>query len=111
MDEQEKKTKLVDQVKRKCHVSWDDDITNQRLEDDIIPTAKAYMTERLALPEGYDFLTPGTVNILFLAYCFYLFNDAEDEFELNYASTMRAARRTWEVNEYVEETESPSELP
>lgn len=96
--------KLVDQVNRKCHVSWEDEITNARIEEDIIPTAKAFMIERLALPEDYDFSTPGAVNVLFLAYCFYLFNDAEDEFEVNYAAAMRAARRHWEVVAYVDGT-------
>ena len=47
---------------------------------------------------------------MFLAYCFYLFNDAEDEFEVNYAAMMRAARRRIEVDEYVAETETSAEL-
>ena len=61
MDEREKA--LAGQVYRKCHVSWEDNITYKRIELDIIPTAKAYLTERLALPEDHDFGKPGTVNV------------------------------------------------
>lgn len=90
---------LVAQVKRKLHITWDDEHTNA-VVDDIIPTAKAVIIEKVGITDpDYNFTTPGPENLLFLALCFYLYNDAEDEFEANYFTEILQTRRKWELRE------------
>ena len=95
---------LTRQVKSKLALTWDDEITDERIAD-VIASAKVYLTERLALPPDFDFSTPGPENTLFLTYCYYEYNDAADEFETNYQAILNAVRRTWEVKAYVKEEE------
>lgn len=97
--------KLRGQVTRKLRVTWDDPDTKSLIEDDIIPSAEAVLAERIGIPpdKQFDFADPGMENELFLALCFYKWNDAEDEFYANYEEQIAQARRKWEVLQYVEE--------
>ena len=94
---------LSEQVRRKLRVTWSDVATDARIDYDIIPAARLSLAFILGLPEDFDFSQSGQENILFLALCFYLWNDAEDEFKANYAADIVQCRRKWEVAAFVEE--------
>lgn len=104
--------KLLNQVTRKLRVTWDDPDTKSLVEGDIIPSAKAVLTERIGIPSvaQFDFSVPGMENELLLALCFYKWNDAEDEFYANYEEQIFQARRKWEVLQYVEEAAQTSDV-
>jgi hypothetical protein len=88
---------LLAQVKRKLNITWDDTDTNNRVED-IINQAQSVMLFKLGITdEGFDFSAGGIENVLFLAYCLYLYNHCENEFEDNYKSEILQARSKYEV--------------
>ena len=89
---------LVQQVRRKLNITWDDNDTNSRVSD-IISSAEAAMTFKLgiAADAAYDFAEPGIENILFLSYCLYLYNHVENEFDDNYIGLLGQAQAKWEV--------------
>lgn len=101
-------SKIVEQVMRKLRITWDDETTKSRIESDMIPKAESVLRERIGIPdsEEFDFSSPSIENELFLAYCFYEWNDAEDDFYLNYEHRIAEARRKWEVIQYSKETGS-----
>ena len=90
---------LLEQVKRKLNITWNDDDTNNRVSD-IINQAKSVMLFKLGITDdAFDFSEVGIVNVLFLAYCLYLFNHCENEFEDSYKSEILQARALFEVAE------------
>lgn len=104
---------LNEQVRRKLRVTWEgDEATDERIDTDIIPSAEAWLRFRLGIPddEKFDFSGPGAENTLLLAYCYYLWNDAEDEFEGNYEALLAQTRRKWEVRQYVEGQEALADV-
>lgn len=89
---------LLAQVKRKLNITWEDPDTNNRVED-IINQATSVMSFKLGITdEGFDFSVGGIENMLFLAYCLYLYNHCENEFEDNYKSEILQARSKYEVD-------------
>lgn len=88
---------LFSQVKRKLNITWQDPDTDSRVSD-IIATAEAVMLHKLGitLPD-FDFSAPGIENLLFLAYCLYLYNHAEEQFDENYKGLILQARAKYEV--------------
>lgn len=104
--------KLLAQVTRKLRVTWDDPDTKALIEEDIIPSAEAVLSERIGIPsdEAYDYSIPGTENELLLALCFYKWNDAEDEFYANYECQIAEVRRKWEVMQFAEEAKEAADL-
>lgn len=104
---------LKEQVRRKLRVTWEgDEATEDRIDTDIIPTADADLRFKIGIPDdvSFDFSKPGIENKLFLNHCYYQWNDAEDEFEGNYASDLAQARRKWEVTQYAQEQGSSSDV-
>lgn len=104
---------LNEQARRKLRVTWEgDDATDARIDDDILPNAEAWMRFRLGIPDEaeFDFAAPGPENTLLLAYCYYLWNDAEDEFEGNYGPLLAQTRRKWEVTQYAEEKAASADV-
>lgn len=94
---------LADQVKRKCHITWDDEITNQQIEE-IMERADAELRDRLGISdEEFDFGRPSREKNLFINWCYYAYNDAEDMFESNFFGDLMQVRRKWEVNDAIEE--------
>lgn len=90
-------TTLIAQVKRKLNITWSDPDTEARVAD-IIHSAAAHLTYQLGITaDGFDFSAAGIENILFLAYCFYEWNHALDEFEDNYRGMIMSARAKYEV--------------
>lgn len=89
--------RLISQVKRKLNITWEDDGTNNRVED-IIEAAIPDLIHRLGIADsGFDFSEPGAENTLFLAYCLYEFNHSLNEFDDNYSNLIAQTRARHEV--------------
>lgn len=88
---------LLQQVKRKLNITWSDPDTDARVLD-IINVAKSVMSFKLGITAAtFDFSEAGIENMLFLAYCLYLYNHCENEFEYNYLPLILQARSKYEV--------------
>lgn len=98
---------LLQQVKRKLNITWSDTDTDNRVSD-IIAQAETVMLHKIGITDtAFDFSESGIVNVLFLAYCLYLYNHCENEFENNYLSDILQARAIYEVkyNENISEVQ------
>lgn len=92
--------RLLKQVKRKLNITWEDDDTNDRVED-IIQSAIPDMIHILGIADpDFDFSEPGMENALFLAYCLYEYNHCLNEFADNYANKIAQVRAKHEVEHY-----------
>lgn len=88
---------LLEQVKRKLNITWSDPDTDSRVLD-IAEEAQAAMLYKLGIADtAFDFAVHGIENILYLAYCLYLYNHCENEFDENYLGTILQARAKHEV--------------
>lgn len=91
---------LMNQVRRKLNITWDDDETNARLSE-IIGSAIPYLLHRLGIADpDFDFSSPGIENTLFIAYCLYDWNHAAHEFADNYAEMIATVLAQYEVKHY-----------
>ena len=101
--------KLIAQVKRKLNITWNDDDTNNRVQE-IIQSAIPYMIHILGITDPeFDFSEYGVENTLFLAYCLYEWNHATNEFAVNYANIIAQTRAKYEVAYYQESEGSADE--
>ena len=92
--------RLLEQVKRKLNITWDDEGTNKRIED-IVQSAIPDMIHMLGIADAaFDFSEEGAENTLFLAYCLYEFNHSLHEFADNYANKIMQVRAMHEVEYY-----------
>lgn len=97
---------LVDKVRRKLRVTYRDDEVDERI-DEIMKQADADLRSMLAITErSFTFEDGGTEQALFLAYCFYEWNDALDDFEVNYADKIAKCRDRWLAVEYAQKATS-----
>lgn len=88
---------LLQQVKRKLNITWSDPDTDNRVSD-IVNQAESVMLFKLGITdEAFDFSEAGIENILYLAYCLYLYNHCENEFDDNYLGMILQARSKYEV--------------
>lgn len=88
---------LLQQVKRKLNITWSDPDTDNRVSD-IANQAKSVMLFQLGITDdAFDFSEAGIENVLFLAYCLYLYNHCENEFVDNYLGMILQARSKHEV--------------
>lgn len=93
---------LVDQVKGKLNITWDDEDTNARI-DQIINSAIPDLIHRLGITDSnFDFSLPGPENTLFLSYCLYEWNHTLNEFDENYSRMIAQVRAKHEVAFYQE---------
>ena len=91
---------LLAQVRRKLNITWEDADTNNRV-DDIMRQARAKMLDILGITNSdFDFSGDGTENMLYLAYCLYLYNHCENEFDNNYREDIMQTRAKYEVEQY-----------
>ena len=79
-------------VRRKLHITWNDEDTESRLEDVV-----GIVSPRLASLLGYESFheftdADGGSWGLFLNGCLYEFSDAWDDFESNYATEIQSER-------------------
>nr|DAL44297.1 MAG TPA_asm: hypothetical protein [Caudoviricetes sp.] len=97
---------LVDKVRRKLRVTYRDDEIDERI-DEIMEQADADLRSMLAITErSFTFENGGTEQALFLAYCFYEWNDALDDFEVNYTEKIAKCRDRWLAVEYAQKATS-----
>lgn len=97
---------LVDKVRRKLHVIYQDNEVDERI-DEIMKQADLDLRSMLAITESsFTFEDGGTEQALFLAYCFYEWNDALDDFEVNYADKIAKCRDRWLAVEYAQKAAS-----
>ena len=89
----------LDAAKAKLNITWDDEITDRRVQD-IIDDLHPKVCHTLGLPEDFDFGEPGAERMLFLNAVFYEWNDAFDDFEGNYLEEIMQIRNKHEVEEY-----------
>lgn len=98
---------LVEAVRRKLRVTYDDPDVNERIISEIIPAAEHDIMSLVGIQDqSFDFSKPGIESTLFLAWCFYEFNDAADDFEAHYAHLIARCREKWMVMQYVEEKDA-----
>lgn len=90
---------LIEQVKRKLNITWDDEDTNSRVSD-ILDSAQVTMRYKLGLSDDFDFEVKGQENNLLLAYCLYEWNHAAHEFDANYLNDILQVRQKHEVSAY-----------
>ncbi len=97
---------LVDKVRRKLRVTYRDDEVDERI-DEIMEQADLDLRSMLGISESsFTFEDTGTEQALFLAYCFYEWNDALDDFEVNYAEKIAKCRDRWLAVEYAQKATS-----
>lgn len=90
-------TTLIEQVKRKLNITWEDDETTNRVNEIIdsgIPTWK----HKLGIFDpDFDFAKAGAENTLFLNYCLYEWNHCANEFDNNYSNDIAQIQAQWAV--------------
>lgn len=95
------KTKLLDSLKSKLNITWDDEDTNNKILD-MIEDAKSILDYKLGA--DIDYSKHGMEHRLFLNYCLYEWNDCVNEFDTNYLNEIYQLRAKYEVMNY-EKTE------
>lgn len=97
---------LVDKVRRKLRVIYRDDEVDGRIAE-IMEQADLDLRSMLGITDSsFDFSTAGAECALYLAYCFYEWNDALDDFEVNYAEKIAKCRDRWLAVEYAQKATS-----
>lgn len=91
---------LIEQVKRKLNITWNDEDTEKRVND-IVASAAPIMRHKLGIADAsFDFSIPGTENSLFKSYCLYEWNHAANEFDDNYSNEIGQCREMHEVEHF-----------
>lgn len=91
---------LINQVKRKLNITWDEESTNANVMD-IIQSAIPTLIHKLGITDPeYDFGVAGAENTLFKAYCLYEYNHVTNEFDNNYSQLISEVRRKHTVSQY-----------
>jgi hypothetical protein len=90
---------LLDSVKRKLNITWEDFDTELKLKD-MIEDAKIALDYKLGA--DIDYSQNGPEHKLFLNYCLYEWNDCSDEFDNKYMNEIYQIRIKYEVKTYVE---------
>ena len=86
---------LLEAVRRKLNISWEDPQTDARVRD-IIADAIPTMIHKLGITDNaYGFVTPGMERKLFLEYCRHEWNDEAKLFDTNYANDILQVRAKW----------------
>lgn len=79
-------------VRRKLNVSWEDEDTDERLND-VVAAVSPRLSSLLGYPVDHPFTDEdGASWTLFLNGCLYEFSDAWDDFEHNYADVILSTR-------------------
>lgn len=86
---------LIPEVKRKLRITYEDDEVDERVKE-IVAQGEADLRDLLAIgDEDFDFSEPGPEQALLLSWCFYEWNDALDDFQVNYAQRIAQLRDKW----------------
>ncbi|MFI3210908.1 MAG: hypothetical protein R3Y64_07655 [Peptostreptococcaceae bacterium] len=89
--------RLLEELKLKLNITWDDEDTYSKLNTIIIDSIDIL---NYKLGSNIDFMQNGMEHSLFLNYCMYAFNNCEAEFDSNYKSEIMQLRRKYEVLGY-----------
>lgn len=81
---------IIDAVRRKLNITWEDEGTDARIAD-VIAAVSPALALRCALDVDHKFSDGEPEWALFLSACLYEFSDALDDFWENYASEISAA--------------------
>ena len=101
---------LIEQVKRKLNITWEDEDTTARLND-IINSAIPDLKHKLGVTDdNFDFSVAGPINTLFLSYCLYEWNHALEDFDVNYSRLIAQIRTKLEVEAYMDEVIADNEV-
>lgn len=97
---------LADMVRRKLRVSYEDGETDERIAE-IMDQADSDLRSMLGITEPwFTFEEPGPEQALFLSYCFYEWNDAVDDFEVNFERKIAQVRDKWLAKEFANAQEA-----
>ncbi len=97
---QEQKEKLVNIIKEKCYIKSSDlDIVKKlrNLIDDSLVKITNLIGMKKRDIDSFDFSTPGLERDLLKNYCWYAWNDNEEEFKHNYADDIMVLRAKYEA--------------
>lgn len=81
---------VLDAVRRKLNVTWDDDTTEYRIAD-VVAAVSPALALRCGLDQSHEFAAGEPEWALFLNACLYEFSDALDDFWGNYAAEIGEA--------------------
>ena len=91
---------LVNELKKKLGITWDDiDVDNRLLS--IIEDAKITLDFKLGI--NYDYTMQGMEHSLFLNYCMYSYNNCLYDFDKNYLSEIMMIRSRHQVARFKNE--------
>ena len=93
---------LLEQVKQKLNITWEDADTNALVKN-IINSAIPTLKKKLGIVGDFDFSVEGQENLLFKNYCLYEYNHSANEFDDNYSNEIAQVRAEHEVNNYLAE--------
>ena len=93
---------LLQRVKGKLKVTWQDESTDRRITE-MIEDAQVTLNHKLGAE--IDYSAPGMERNLFLNYCLYAWNDCVNEFDNNYINEIYQIRNKYKVKRYVEKKE------
>ena len=101
---------LLELAKRKLRITYTDEATDKRLEE-IIEDAEAELSDSLGIHDAeFDFSAAGSERFLLINLIFYEFNQASDEFWVNYAGKIAQCREKWMVRQYAQESQVSADV-
>lgn len=92
---------LLDSVKNKLNITWEDSLTNFKIRD-LMNDAIVAMNFKLGAND-IDYSKNGLEHQLFLNYCLYSYNNCLNEFDTNYMNEIYQIRSIYEVKQYEED--------
>lgn len=90
---------LLDKVKEKLKITWQDESIDKRIEE-MVEDAEITLNHKLGAE--IDYSAPGMERNLFLNYCLYAWNDCVNEFDNNYMNEIYQIRNKYKVKRYAE---------
>ncbi|MDD3185943.1 MAG: hypothetical protein ACOX1S_05350 [Anaerostipes sp.] len=88
---------LIELVKKKLNITWEDEDTNQQINF-IIEDSIHAIDHKLGIKNSEcDYSKPGQERLLFENYCMYEWNNCLNEFDANYSNEIFQLRARWEV--------------
>lgn len=94
---------LIEKVKRKLKITWDDVDTNTRVKE-IVENAVHTLNFKLGIPhhmqENSVYTSPGQEQNLIINYCMYEWNNNVSKFDSNYKNEIMQLQAKYEVEAY-----------
>lgn len=97
-------------VRRKLHITWDDEMTDQRLQD-VVDAVSPRLASFLGYHPSHVFSSDdGEAWGLFLNGCLYEFSDAWDDFTSNYEREIQSVRLLVIASDYDPESDTEAQV-